>query len=752
VGYGKEHRGSIVVYKRMSQQESKLTVHKMSVALMAAILVFGGCGSDEPDLPVPARFEKIPDGDGQTATAGARLATPLSVLVTASDGSAVPREKVVWSVTEGDGAVLSDSATVTDGKGIAQVYLTLGPTAGPHSVESALARKRDGVVTFTATASRPPVITAVNPSTFTGGDIVTLSGFGLWDSTAVRIGEKLAALHAVSPTGQGMQVIVPRCLFPGTVNVTVGVGNVKSDTLSGTFTASTEPLRLSPGEYVSLDPEAMDGCATFEDATGDSTEYLLAPQSVTGSPGLTLAYRLRGDSGAAPIPLAESQPTERPLSLRFDDFLRQQEADLAALSRDPMEQGDPQLVGIELNVVVGDRRTFRVCDKITCNTIADFAQVTGEARYAGTHAIIYEDIDAPSDGLSQHDFDQLGALFDVDLYDVATRAFGSESDIDRNGRVLILMSPIVNGLTERSECSDSFITGFFFPLDIDPKFQNDSRSNHAEIFYSIVPDPQGTVTCDHSVDRVKRVVPVTFAHELQHMVNFHQHVIVRAGNSEQTWLNEAMSHMAEELAALHFEALGESERFTAFALGDLLNAFLYLSDTEAHYPLYTSGTGTLEERGASWLFLRWVSDQLGEGVLRRLSETSLVGAENLAAATGESLDGLLADWFLANYVSDHPNLSSVPDRLRYSTWDFRSTYADLHAQDPSLFDRPFPVDPIVFSGGSFDVSGLLGSGSGAYYRVIQMAGQRGFTVELVDDVGDPLSGPAKPRLNVIRIR
>jgi hypothetical protein len=95
---------------------------------------------------------------------------------------------------------------------------------------------------------------------------------------------------------------------------------------------------------------------------------------------------------------------------------------------------------------------------------------------------------------------------------------------------------------------------------------------------------------------------------------------------------------------------------------------------------------------------------------------------------------------------------SVPDRLRYSTWDFRATYANLHAQDPSLFPTPFPIVPPMFSGGAFTVTGLLGSGSGAYYRVVQTAGQAGFTVELVDDTGSPLSGPAEPRLNVFRIR
>ncbi len=747
-----EKPGSIPVKGICSVRSPTLISRRASAALMAAVFIFGGCGDGGPDLPVPARFEKLSDGDRQSATAGNRLATPLSVLATAADGSAVPREKVVWAVSGGVGAVLSDSATVTDGQGIAKIFLTLGTAEGEYTVQAALARKRDGVITFTATAVRPPVLNSLSPTTFTGGDTLTLGGFSLFDSTVVRIGGKIAALHGVSPTGQGMQVIVPRCLPPGSVDVTVGVGIAESDTVSATFMASTEPLRLSQGEWVSLDPELMDGCATFEDATTDSTEYLLVPQSVTSELGLTLAYRLRGDSGAAPIPLLEPRrPSERSVSQRFEDFLRQQEAELAAIPRKPLDELGPALAGIQADIAVGDRRRFKVCDKITCRTIADFADVTGEARYSGSHAVIYEDINAPSDGLTQHDFDQLGALFDLDLYDVATRAFGSESDIDRNGRVLILMTPVVNGLTEEADCSTSFITGFFFPLDIDPQYRNDSRSNQAEIFYSIVPDPQGTVTCSHSVERVQRIVPVTFVHEIQHMINFHQHVIVRAGSSEQTWLSEAMSHMSEELAALHFEALGESDRFTAFSLGDLLNAFEYLSDPESHFPLYYSGTGSLEERGASWLFLRWIADQFGEDVLRRLAETDLVGVENLAAATGEPVDQLLSDWFLANYVSDLPGFAA-PARMQYSTWDFRAVYTDLHSQDPSLFDRPFPIEPPVFSGGSFDVSGMLGSGSGAYYRVIQLAGQRGFTVELVDDVGDPLSGPAKPRLNVIRIR
>jgi len=724
----------------------------MSVALMAAMLAIG-CGGDDFDLPIPAQIEKVGDGDNQRATAGNRLTIPFSILATASDGTAVPREKLIWAVTEGNGAILSDTVSVTDGTGIAQAFLTLGPAAGGYVVQATLASKRDAVVTFNAFAAPAPILSEIDPGSFTSGDAVTISGSFFTDSTIIEFDGKQAAIQYVSAFGQGLAATVPRCLAPGDVSITARVGMAVSAPITGTYQATTDPIRLGVGEYVSLDSEELAGCATFEDATGDR-EYLFAPQSVTSTLGRTLDYRFRGDSSDTPIPLVQqsAQSGDRPVALLFDDFLRGQETELAGLPWDPPTASGPQMAPIQLDVKVGDRRSFKVCSDISCSALEDFASVTGEVKYAGAKAIIYQDVQAAPDGLDQQDFDELGALFDLDLYDVVAKTFGSESDIDRNGRVIVLMTPVVNGLTEKSQCSTSFISGFFFPLDVEPSAKNDSRSNQAEIFYSLTPDPQGSVSCDHSVDRIKRLVPVTFVHEFQHMINFNQHRILRGSSSEETWLNEAMSHMSEEQTALHFESLGDSSRFTAFALGDLFNAYDYLSATEQYFPLYSEGTGSLPERGATWLLLRWLVDQKGDEVLRQLSETGLVGTENLISAAGEPLAKVLADWFLANYVSNHPDLSSVPARLQYSTWNFRRTYANLHDQDASLFPRPFPIIPQVFSGGEFDVTGTLGSGSGAYYLVLQVAGQRGFTVELVDGSGNPLSGPAEPRLNVIRIK
>ncbi|MBI2616257.1 MAG: hypothetical protein HYW52_11405, partial [Gemmatimonadetes bacterium] len=227
--------------------------------------------------------------------------------------------------------------------------------------------------------------------------------------------------------------------------------------------------------------------------------------------------------------------------------------------------------------------------------------------------------------------------------------------------------------------------------------------------------------------------------------------MLRGGSSEALWLNEAMSHLAEELGGFHFLAQRDTARFSEFVLGDLFNAYKYLKDPGARFALFKSGTGTLEERGAAWLFLRWVVDQFGDDVTRRLSETGLSGANNVAAATGEPVATLLPQWFLANYVSDLPGFTA-PSRLNYRTWSFRRTYADLHRQSPTTFDRPFPLEPAVFLGGTFNVSDVLRAGSGDYFLAVQIAGQKGFGLQFMQSSGVPFPSSLPARLNVIRLR
>lgn len=715
--------------------------------VLGGVACSSGGGGDP--LPTAASLDIVASANGQTAPGGARLPLPLAVIARASDGSTVARAGVRWQVVAGTGAALTDSVTMSDGNGRAEVVLTLGPAAGEYRVSATPVDAPNAAVTLTATATPPPQLSSVTPSNFTAGDTLTLAGTGLSASAEVLMAGATALV--VGGSAAAVTIVAPPCLVPGTVQIQARVAGAPSNAITGTYASALSPLALSVGEYVSVPPTQLAACATFPAAGADTVEYLLAPQSVTGVPGVSASYRLRGDSVVVTLRQREEpRPTALPLATRFHDALREQEAAAARLPHAPLEAA-LRSVAESPTVKVGDVRTFQVCNTIPCADVDDFAAVTARAEYVGSHAALFVDQAAPAGGFTASDYASLGALFDDDLYDVATRAFGSESDVDRNGVTIILLTPEVNRLTPTSQCGTSIITGYFFGIDIDPLFQTNPRSNRGEVFYALAPDPGGTVTCALDTDAVRRLVPVTFVHEFQHMISYFQHVLVRNGDSEILWLNEGLSHISEELAALHFEAQGRDSLFTRFAIGDLFNAYQYLSNPGGVWLLPVSGTGSLEERGAAWLFLRWLLDQYGEDLTRLLVETGRVGADNVSAAAAQPFERLVTQWFLANWVSDLPGFTA-PARLRYVTWQYRTTFQSLHDQLPSRFPNPFPLRPMLLGPGTFQFDGTLRSGSGDYIRIRQAPGEKGFTILMTDLAGGSLPASVAGRLNVIRIR
>ncbi len=720
---------------------------RWSVALVLTALA---CGGDEIDLPVPANIVLDATTDGQQAFAGARLPRPLAVTVTAADGLPVTRAQVRWTVLGGVGATVADSVTVSDGDGRAEVVVTLGPDPGSYSIRAGLVVERTKTAVFAVGALAAPRVTGLAPATFSSGDTVVVQGTLLSDTLQVEFGTTRAKVLGAAVLGTGISVEVPGCLVPGSVNVRLRAPGWTSNAVAGTYQGASAALALAPGDYLSVDPAAVDGCAAFPQADAQGAEYLLVPQSATPIPGVEFGYQLVGDSSIQ-VTVATRPPDAEPLDAarRFHDFLRAREDEFARLPKPEVPEASP-LAAELADIQVGDRRDFRVCNIITCSAVGDFTPVTARARYVGSHAAIFVDLNAP-DTLTTAGVTALGRLFDEDLYAVASRSFGAESDVDRNGRVLILMTPVVNALTPITECETSIVTGFFFAIDIDPSFKNDSRSNQGEVFYALAADPQGSAGCAHSPDQIQRLVPVTFAHEIQHMISYNQHVLVRGGNGEVLWLNEAMSHLSEELAALHFELKGDATRFSQFAIGNLFNAFQFLKTTGNTYVLFKDGSGTLPERGAAWLFLRWVVDQVGPEVIRRLSETARNGADNVAAAVGDPFERLVSEWILANWASDLAGFAPPPE-LSYVTWDFRSLYQSLHTQVPERFDRPFPIIPLAVTGGTFATSGVLRSGAGAYILLTQTANQRGFVLSFRGSTGAPLGSTGTPRLNLLRIR
>ena len=196
--------------------------------------------------------------------------------------------------------------------------------------------------------------------------------------------------------------------------------------------------------------------------------------------------------------------------------------------------------------IVGDLREFDVL-----RADGGFDTLTAKIRLVSGRAILYEDTTA-SGSLSQEDIELFAGLFDDPIYPVDTRTFGSPSDLDANGRVIILFTPSVNRLSPPG--SNDFVGGFFFGLDLMPGVEH---SNAGEVFYVLVPDPTGEYGNVRDAELIRSLVPPILAHEFQHMIHHNERMIVREASSREAfWLSEGLAHMAEDLVGEELRGRG----------------------------------------------------------------------------------------------------------------------------------------------------------------------------------------------------
>jgi hypothetical protein len=518
---------------------------------------------------------------------------------------------------------------------------------------------------------------------------------------------------------------------------------------------------LAAGQSTIIDAAAQ-GCVQLPGAGAGGAEYLyfagLTDASFT-TQGTSAPYQLAGAAAAAAV--VRSAPSRPLLSVRqgsaalaFHTRLRDMERMAAQEAAGPAVR--PSAAAIAAAVpVLGEKRTFNVLKSgsATGTKLTDYVQVTGTVGYVGTHSAVYLDDAAPAPTYSPSDLQAIGSLFDDQLYPIDTTAFGRESDIDGNGLVLILLTDRVTKLI--SCTGGSVVVGFFLPFDLSPGHVG---SNAGEVFYGLTPD----ASCNIDVQQAKSDLPPVVIHEFQHMISYNQHVLVRGGNPEQTWLNEGLSSFAEELGGrLVPDALcTNSDCLTQFSLIDLDNASRYLTDPVSNYLIGPDRIPLpLEEYGAGWLFVRWLADHyattptIGTDLTRALDGTSRTGADNIVRVTHATFSSLVINWQLANYLDDLSGFTPADPLLQYTSWNFRQTYASLNAQDPADFPRAEPLQPPTAPNGAFTESGTLLGGSGRHVLVAQDPSAPGVSMRLTSTDGTTaLSASVAPFVGVARIR
>ena len=375
---------------------------------------------------------------------------------------------------------------------------------------------------------------------------------------------------------------------------------------------------------------------------------------------------------------------------------------------------------------VGDVVSYNVNDS-SC-TIID--RHPARIVAVSAQAVIAVDTLNPPGGFSSADYQRFAANFDTLIYPVDVGNFGAPADIDGNGKVVLLFTRAVNALTPRN--NPSFVGGFFLSRDLFPtvataRLDGCPGSNMAEMFYLLAPDPTGAVNGNvRTAAFVDSLTTGVIAHEFQHLINASRRIYVNNANElEVSWLNEGLSHIAEELLFFRQGQVGPRQNIgiTALRASELTrNAFnndqaanasryrSYLQSPNDNSPIRDDDS--LATRGATWDLLRYLADRKTAGggtdasVWQALVNAKTTGIANLRQVFGANIGAQLRDWSVSHYTDDV--VSNLSPDYSQPSWNWHSIYPVLSGNAP----YPLKINQLT----STPASGTVIPGGAAFYR------------------------------------
>jgi hypothetical protein len=431
----------------------------------------------------------------------------------------------------------------------------------------------------------------------------------------------------------------------------------------------------------------------------------------------------------------EARLRARESQFRPQDALINQPAELlAARSAASLNRMEPEL---------GDHRRFSVQNK-------DGAYVTldAEVKAISRHAIVYQEIGVPSTGFTEDDYLTFVKFVEDPIFDTDTRVFGTLSDVDGDGRMSIVLTSVVNRMTDPTD--PGFIAGFFDACDLMVRAACPA-TNRGEVFYTIMPDPEGTYGKKHPAEDLLRRIPPVIAHELMHMIHYNQRVTGLRAEEDESWLKEALAHMAEDtVAGVLIER--KDPRAGDFLTANYIRAYRYLLQPAGSSLIYLD-EGTLEERGAGWLLLRYLLGHAQGGeFLKQLTRSSVSGVANIEAVTRKTWENILSDWSVALWADNAPELGQIPvdSRYTYTNMNLRDALGTSQPQAP--FNGTYALKPATTDFVDFLTSGVLPSSSQSYTLLSSGANAQPMIVNLTGARGAVLPGGAKAQFSILRIR
>ncbi len=624
-----------------------------------------------------------PDGDDLTYTAGTTDASIVLALVSGDEFGIV-------AVTPGT-ATVTISATDGDGLSASQSFEVVSE------------------------AQLPVIVSGVEPTVLLEGASATIrgSGFSIFPANnAVLIDGLPATVTAASPTS--LSVIVPHsdCQPPRRAQLSVTVLSLSDARTVGVTPRTSEDLALPLGFY--RYSFAGNGCLHLPgDASGG--KYIIGVVSTSEVPSSLTPVTMTSILGDATV-LADAPAVAAFQPLPHAEGMAEASAGrvpptLAAASdgtgvprgqesfgpeRDWERHNEMMAANQELFRSLGPlppslasaRQARRLVVNDTVTLFADFegdcttrGQVRAVVRFDGDHAVWLEDMDNPSGTFTNSELGALDAFYASHVKGVHDEYYGGLSDVDGNGRVLILMTKEVN----RSDGEDSLTGGWVWFADLFPA-DRCGTSNQAEIFFGRVPDPGGVFGRTWTKEQMLDYYPSLLTHEIAHLVQARAEIF--EGADFTAWELEGGATLSEQLVAYRLFGHGSGQDLgnTAFQRGrdwyfgwalGLAEFFGWDSDDPAglrrvpNAPEQCSWMGGAPEgndgpcRGSiravydvPSMVLRYAMDRWGgeypggeRALMRRLSQSPHKGLASLGEVSGGwRMEAILADFYVTLWM------------------------------------------------------------------------------------------------------
>ena len=238
--------------------------------------------------------------------------------------------------------------------------------------------------------------------------------------------------------------------------------------------------------------------------------------------------------------------------------------------------------------------------------------------------------------ISAYALNKLIQEFDY-YYTSMTNIYGTHSDIDANGKIIILLMDI-----NKTKGSGNQVLGYFNPSDM-------HGNNKGEILYMDISNANNKT--DNAIG--------TIIHEFQHLINY-SYVISGERNEMSSWLNEALS---ESTSILFNKATTESR----------INEFNNIN----YYCFYTWNTSNISNNGknnthvnypSASVFMNWLYQKNGSNgsIFKTIASSKelgdykkvLLAAKGISGYSVSSWDGLLLDW-MSEIVTNGSNWTTT---------------------------------------------------------------------------------------------